>query len=464
MRSDDFPRRFFDGLARYRWLETLGRGGAGVVFKALDLELDEIVAIKFLAPDSFDDEDNVSARFKREVELSRQIWHPNVAKIYDFGTHAGTLYFTMEYIDGEDLWTIIHREGRLPEARAVPLLRQILRGTEAIHQAGIVHRDLKSQNVLMTAAGGVAILDFGLARGHPSERFTLHTSILGTPDYMSPEQAEGAPVDARSDIYAVGIIAFEMLTGRVPFTGTSPIAIAMKQITEPVPDTLAKRTDISQGLKAIVHKALSKRREDRFPVAEEMEIALATLKSPAADSELPNADAIADALESHLDALFPHEAGPVMPGSAGSVSRVFRRTPLALVVRHDHAGLLTLASEVAKAGCKTIEAHDARGALIALQKRNVNLVVLDAALPHRDGCQVTRTIRSLNRFDLVPILVITEFPDRDMAARAIQAGATDVLSEPLDAEQLAFRIGVHMRRLGFAPRESDGPRTLKRRR
>ena len=202
--------------------------------------------------------------------------HPNVARMYDFGTGGGHPYITMEFIPGKDLQTLILEEGRIAPARALPILRQICLGTQAAHEQGIVHRDLKSQNIIVgdgrrrrrssTSASRAALVD---------EKLTLDAVVLGTPHYISPEQAMGQPADARSDIYSIGIIAFEMLTGVLPFTADSALGIAMKQISEPVPGNLSLYPDVSPRLRAAVHRALEKRREDRFQSASDLEAALA---------------------------------------------------------------------------------------------------------------------------------------------------------------------------------------------
>ncbi len=194
MNAEEFRRRFFEGAPRYRWLETLGRGGVGVVFKALDVELDDVVAIKVLQPDVERDDMALLARFKREINLNRRIKHPNVAKVHDFGLSGNLPYITMEFLPGRDLWTIIQQKRRLEPSEAVAILRQVARGSEAVHRLGIVHRDLKSQNVIVDEKGAAVIVDFGLARGNVNETFTLDSIIVGTPHYMSPEQAEGKDV------------------------------------------------------------------------------------------------------------------------------------------------------------------------------------------------------------------------------------------------------------------------------
>ncbi len=289
MSSRSFKERFFSGVPRYEWIETLGRGGMGIVYKVRDKELDEFVAIKVLQPDFDGTEMDLLTRFKREINLNRKIKHPNVARIHDFGMSGEFPYITMEYIPGKDLKALIQDRGRIPPPEGIAILRQIARGTQAAHEVGIIHRDLKPQNVMVDDNGAVAILDFGLARGRTNENLTASSVVLGTPQYLSPEQALGGQADARSDIYSLGIIAFEMFTGEVPFIGDTPVATAMKQVTAPVPDTMAQFSDLPQSLRNIVHRALAKRPSDRFSSAADLESELAMLEhaEPASTEEKP---------------------------------------------------------------------------------------------------------------------------------------------------------------------------------
>ena len=314
MKAEILRQKFFDGVPRYEWIETLGQGGVGIVYKARDLELDEVVAIKVLSPDIAKEDEVVLARFKREINLNRKIKHPNVARMFDFGISGEYPYITMEFVPGKDLWTMIRDEGRIPPARAVPILRQIARGCSAIHELGIVHRDLKSQNVIVDEHGAVAIVDFGLARWNLGGGFTLDSIILGTPQYMSPEQASGQTVDARTDIYSIGIIAFEALTGQLPFNGDSPIAVAMMQINDPVPDLLPKQADVSPALRAVVLKALRKDPAKRYATAADLEADLANAEHPPAPR--PEADrrpADEDALMAQLESVLGSVILPSVP-------------------------------------------------------------------------------------------------------------------------------------------------------
>lgn len=344
MNLDTFRIQFFASAPRYEWLELLGRGGMGVVFKARDLVLDEVVAIKVLYGHVADDDGAVVARFKREISLNRKVKHPNVARMYDFGTSGGHPFITMEFVPGKDLQTLILEEGRIAPSRALPILRQICLGTQSAHEQGIVHRDLKSQNIIVGAGDTVSILDFGLARGLVDEKLTLDAVVLGTPHYISPEQAMGEPADARSDIYSLGIIAFEMLAGVLPFTADSALGIAMKQISEAVPGNLSLYPDVSPGLRGAVHRALEKRREDRFQSASELEAAFARAAAESASAPRPpEGDERSRAIDEVLADL---DAAARARRAAADVD-VDTRTPL--VQRHPQEGGFPLPHPVSPA-------------------------------------------------------------------------------------------------------------------
>ena len=236
---------------RYRVVKLLGRGGMGAVYKVRDLELDRDVALKLIRPEIAENRE-VLERFKREIQLSSRVTHRNVLRVYDLGENEGIRYLTMQYVEGENLESVLKREGRLPLPRLLSLFGQICEGLAAAHEQGVIHRDLKPQNVMVEDSGAVAILDFGLARGKLSDNLTLDSIMIGTPHYMPPEQALGRPTDARSDIYSIGVIAFEALTGHVPFTGPSPLVVAMRHINEPIPDDLAREPEVSEELRAVV--------------------------------------------------------------------------------------------------------------------------------------------------------------------------------------------------------------------
>jgi CheY-like chemotaxis protein len=449
--AEEFRRRFFEGAPRYRWLDTLGRGGVGVVFKALDVELDDVVAIKVLQPDVERDDMALLARFKREINLNRRIKHPNVARVHDFGLSGNLPYITMEFLPGKDLWTIIQQKARLEPSEAVAILRQVARGSEAVHRLGIVHRDLKSQNVIVDEKGAAVIVDFGLARGNANETFTLDSIIVGTPHYMSPEQAEGKDVDQRSDIYSIGIIAFEALTGHPPFAGGSPIAVAMQHVSSPVPDDLSRFSDVPLELRALVLRCLEKDPGRRFASAADVDTELAIIQPTVARSEKAvkqfqrlwaPAETLVSELESALDAIVtPDAEEEPAPGAVAPPTTVVMTRGRSVLTVCERAGeVAALSASLAEAGFHPMYAGNGQEALEMLLKRNVHLVVMDVDLPGMDGFDVTRVIKAQPQFAGLPILLAAERPDRRQLAFAIQSGATDLLARPLEAEPLIARV------------------------
>src|SRR6266487_317548 len=212
-------------------------------------------------------------RFRREAKNAASLSHPNIVSIYDRGEAEGTYYIAMEYLDGRSLKELIVARGPAPINLAIDYARQILAAIRFAHRHGIVHRDIKPHNVMADADGRLKVTDFGIARAGVSQ-MTEAGSIIGTAQYLSPEQARGAPVDQRSDLYSIGIVLYEMLTGTVPFTGESPVEIAMKHLSDtPRPPSL-QRPEIPPDLDMIVLRALAKNPDDRFQTAEEMDAEL----------------------------------------------------------------------------------------------------------------------------------------------------------------------------------------------
>jgi beta-lactam-binding protein with PASTA domain/tRNA A-37 threonylcarbamoyl transferase component Bud32 len=275
--SDTLIGMMFDG--RYRILRKLGSGGMANVYLAEDEELGRRVAIKILNERHANDDQFVE-RFRREAKNAAGLSHPNIVSIYDRGEAEGTYYIAMEYLEGRSLKERIVAEGPLPIASAIEIVRQILRAVGFAHRRQIVHRDIKPHNVLLVQDGPgdgderFKVTDFGISRTATSQ-MTEAGSIVGTAQYLSPEQARGAPVDQRSDIYSVGIVLYELLTGQLPFTGETPLEIAMKHLSEIPKAPSELRPEIPTDLDMIVLRALAKDPADRFESAEEMERELA---------------------------------------------------------------------------------------------------------------------------------------------------------------------------------------------
>jgi len=215
---------------RYQIIEELGKGGMGRIYKAIDKEIEAKVALKLIRPEIAAEEKMIE-RFRHELKTARQISHKNVCRMYHLGKHEGTHFITMEYVSGEDLKSFIRRSRQLTVGTAISIAKQVAEGLAEAHRLGVVHRDLKPQNVMIDGEGNAKIMDFGIARSLKGRGITGEGVMIGTPEYMSPEQVEGKEVDQRSDIYSLGVILYEMVTGRVPFEGETPLSVAVKQKT-----------------------------------------------------------------------------------------------------------------------------------------------------------------------------------------------------------------------------------------
>ncbi len=262
---------------RYQIIEDLGKGGMGRVYKVLDTEVREKMALKLLNPAIASDERTIE-RFRNELKLARTISHRNVCRMYDLGRDEGTYYITMEYISGEDLKSLIHRIGALPVGKAVSIARQVGEGLAEAHRLGVVHRDLKPQNIMIDREGNARIMDFGIARSLEAKGITGAGVMIGTPEYMSPEQVDGKDADQSSDIYSLGIVLYEMLTGRLPFEGDTPLSVAIKQKSEAPVNPKTINAQIPDELGRIILKCLEKPKEKRYQSADEFLAALARIE------------------------------------------------------------------------------------------------------------------------------------------------------------------------------------------
>lgn len=258
---------------RYQIERLLGDGGMARVYLGRDLRLNRPVAIKIPHPHLMTDPDFL-ARFRHEAHAAAMVSHPNLVDVYDVGQDGNQHYIVMEYVAGSTLKQLINREAPFAIPRAVRIGEQIARGLHAAHRAGLIHRDIKPQNIIVTDDGQVRITDFGVAKSHLSTAMTETGITLGTVDYIAPEQAQGRPATPQSDIYALGVVLYEMLTGRLPFTGDTPVAVAMKHISEPPPPPRRYNPQIPAALEAIILRALAKdpalRQRSALELAEEL--------------------------------------------------------------------------------------------------------------------------------------------------------------------------------------------------
>ena len=258
---------------RYRVLGLLGEGGMSTVYRAEDTALGRPVAIKVLREQLARDRAFL-ARFRDEARAAASLSHPNIVAIYDVGQDAGLHYIVMEYVDGPSLKDVVAREAPLPIDRATALAQQVLAALDAAHQRGIVHRDIKPQNVLLTRDGTAKVADFGIARQLAAAGQTQGGDVFGTAAYLAPERASGKEATAASDVYSAGVLLFEMLTGRLPFTGDSPVEVALKHVQEQPPPLHRFNPGVPAGLEAVVLRALAKDPSQRYGTAREMARAL----------------------------------------------------------------------------------------------------------------------------------------------------------------------------------------------
>ena len=273
---------------RYEIIEQLGKGGMGRVYRVEDKKIKKEIALKLIKPEIASDKKTIE-RFKNELTMARDIRHKNVCGMFDLGEEKGQHYITMEYISGQDLKGLIRQTGQLTVGKAVSIARQICDGLEEAHSLGIVHRDLKPNNIMIDRGGNAKIMDFGIARAIKGKSITGSGVMIGTPQYMSPEQVEGKDIDHRSDIYSLGILLYEMLTDRVPFEGDTPLTVGVKQKTETPIDPKDFNERIPEELSRLILRCLEKERESRYQSADEVRSDLKKLEQglPTTDRVIP---------------------------------------------------------------------------------------------------------------------------------------------------------------------------------
>jgi serine/threonine protein kinase len=258
---------------RYEIQGTLGKGGMGVVYRARDRQLDEVVALKLLRPEALATEPTLLDRFKQEIKLARRITHRNVLRTHDFGEADGVPFISMEYLEGVTLKELVRNRGALPLGVGLSFAKQMCHGLEAAHARGVVHRDIKPHNMLIIPESGeLKIMDFGIARptqvSGQDPSLTTAGTVMGTPDYMSPEQAQGRPADFRSDIYSLGVVLFESLTGKLPFGGETVTQVVIAHIQQAPPRPRSINPHLPAALETVVLRCLEKDPGQRFQKVE----------------------------------------------------------------------------------------------------------------------------------------------------------------------------------------------------
>jgi len=300
-------------LGKFEIVEEIGRGGMGAVYKAYDPALKRHVAVKILPAILAHDRLFVE-RFVREAQSIAGIRHPNLVTIHDVAEESGYNYFVMEYVEGRSLARVISRKRRIPMKTAVSVLGHVMAGLNKVHQAGLIHRDIKPANIMLDRDGRAVLMDFGLAKSDRQQGLTTAGTVLGTPEYMSPEQAQDEDVDARSDIYALGIVLYEMLSGQPPFSGKSAIAILRQHIEKPPKPLGPENPEVTPDLEAVVMRMLAKRPEERQQSLPELAMDLVRIHKTSSLLSLIHEGKRAGVLPKDAEA-----SGPVRPSAPVTV-------------------------------------------------------------------------------------------------------------------------------------------------
>jgi serine/threonine protein kinase/tetratricopeptide (TPR) repeat protein len=274
--------------SRYEIIEELGKGGMGKVYRVEDKKIKEEIALKLIKPEIASDRKTIE-RFSNELKIARKIAHRNVCRMYDLGEEKGTHFITMEYVPGQDLRGLSKQTGQLAASTALSIAKQVCEGLTEAHRLGVIHRDLKPHNIMIDKEGNARIMDFGIARSLTAKGITGAGVMIGTPEYMSPEQVESKVIDQRSDIYSLGVILYEMITGRVPFEGETPLSIAMKHKSETPKDPRKLNTQIPEDLSRVILKCMEKDKEKRYQSANELRSELENIEEgiPTSEKALP---------------------------------------------------------------------------------------------------------------------------------------------------------------------------------
>ncbi len=417
--------QIFNG--RYRIDGKVGDGGMAVVYRGWDTVLNRVVAVKVLR-EQYASNMQFLRRFQREAQSVARLAHPNIVSVYDVGRDGETWFIVMELIDGADLAAFIRERAPFTVAATTEIMAQVMSALDYAHMRGLVHRDLKPHNILIDSRGTAKVVDFGIAKDVNDVAITDLGTLLGTVAYISPEQATGVSITTASDIYSAGVIVYEMLTGRLPFTGTTGVSVAIQHVHNAPPPPTIFNVKIPHAVETVVLKAMAKVPECRYLSGAELVAALRR-----AATELPSAPAsqsgggIATAPRSPETS-----AVPVMP-----------KTPIRVLVVEDEADIRRLIEIKLKAsGFAVLTAADGKEGIAKALDERPEIMLCDVMMPGKDGYAVVREVRQRLGENAPVILMLTARGEQADMVRGLNSGADDYIVKPFNPQDLVARIYV----------------------